>query len=84
MDNKTEQSIKEWPIGMEVESIEQIDFYQCHIPAGSKGIIKGHNFTGNPLVEFYDNVGGFGGLKNEECKNGHGWWMWPSNLKVIK
>jgi hypothetical protein len=80
----TKKGYNKFSLGMEVITIKDIDFYTCHIPAKSTGVVVGYGFTGNPLIEFKDNIGGHGGVGNKEGKNGHCWWMWPSNLVIMQ
>lgn len=77
------KSIKDFPIGMEVTVLKEIDWYVCLIPYGSIGVVVGYGWTGNPLVEFTQNIGGHGGVLDKEGKPGHCWWIFPENLVTL-
>lgn len=71
-------------IGQTIETLIDVDWYTCHIPSGSKGVVIGYNHSGNPTVEFENNIGGHSGCLSEqvrEGKNGHCWYIWPGNIK---
>lgn len=68
---------------MKVRTKEYLECYGCKIPVGSKGTVIGENFTGNPIVEFDNHIGGHNGIPFGRGKSGHCWIMWESNLEEI-